>query len=357
MADESSSDQEKTEDPSAHRIEEFRKRGEVASSKELSSVLVLAATFMTMTITVTYIFEEIHTFIEWLYTLDVATAFTEKSLDTITRRSMAAAIKSAGPIVGVSLIIGVFVNVAQVGLLFSPEVLNFKPERINPIEGVKKLFTMRSIVEALKAIFKFAIIAGIVFYFLKDKLLSFNGFLHTDALTSFIYGKDIIAKLLFLILIGLFVLAGLDFAYQKYTYMQKLKMTKDEAKRETKEQDGNPEIKQRIKALQREMSQKRMAENVAKADVIVTNPTHISIAISYNENMVAPEIVAKGADFMALSIRKIAKKHNVPIVENIPLARTLYKTVKVGDGVPRNLYKAVADVLAFVYRLKRKKKF
>jgi flagellar biosynthetic protein FlhB len=151
--------------------------------------------------------------------------------------------------------------------------------------------------------------------------------------------------------------AMLDFAYQKYTYHNKLKQTKQQIKQESKEQDGNPEIKQRIRQIQREMSRKRMIKDVQTADVIITNPTHISIVLKYDsENMVSPMIIGKGQDHLAMKIREIARLHDIPIVENVLLARTLYKTVKVGSPVPRNLYKAVAEVLAFVYKLKKKKK-
>lgn len=176
-------------------------------------------------------------------------------------------------------------------------------------------------------------------------------------LQSYTIGKDLILELGYSIVGGLVVIAVADFAYQKISYRKKLMLTKDEAKREHKENEGNPEIKQRIKTIQRQMMQKRMISDVPKADVIVTNPTHFSVALKYDsENMVSPTVVAKGADHMALRIRSIAKNNNIPIVENVMLARNLYKNVKVGNAVPRSLYKAVAEVLAFVYKLKKKEK-
>lgn len=357
MADESQSDQEKTEDPSQHRIDEFRKRGEVASSKELNTVLVLAACLMTLALSTVFIYETMQTYIEWLYTLDVASAFSEKSMRTITAKTMTAALKCAAPVALVSLCVGIMASVAQIGFLFSPEVLEFKPERIDPIKGFKRIFSMRSLVEAIKGIFKFSFIMSIVYFFLKDDLNSYQGFYHVGFLEGFMHGQNILIKLGFSILIGLLIIAIGDFAYQKISYQNKLKMTKEEAKRESKEQDGNPEVKQRIRSIQREMSQKRMMADVPKADVIVTNPTHLSIALKYDpENMISPEVIGKGADHIALKIREIAKDHDIPIVENVPLARALYKTVKVNHAVPRSLYKAVAEVLAFVYKLKKRKK-
>ena len=167
----------------------------------------------------------------------------------------------------------------------------------------------------------------------------------------------ILIKLAFYILIGMIIVAILDFAYQKTSYKKKLMLTKDAAKRESKEQEGDPEIKQRIRTIQREMAQKRMMNDVPTADVIVTNPTHYSVAIKYDkENMVSPRVIAKGKDHVALRIREIAKENNVPLVENVPLARNLYSSVKVGEEIPRVLYKAVAEILAFVYKLKRKEK-
>jgi flagellar biosynthesis protein FlhB len=357
MAEESDSNQEKTEDPSAKRIEEFRNRGEVASSKELTSVLVLAASLLTLTLSMVYIYETMAEYLEWLYRLDVDVAYTEKSFKTIVAKTVWTGLRAVAPVCLVALCVGVFSHLAQIGFLFAPEVLQFKPERINPLQGVKRLFSMRSIVEAFKGLCKFVFIMAIVYYSLKDDLNSFQGFFHLEFVQGFIHAKWVLAKLGFSIILGLSVIALGDFGYQKFTYRKKMMMTKEQAKKESKEQDGNPEVKQRIRSIQREMSQRRMINDIPEADVIVTNPTHISVALKYDKDgMVSPSVVAKGADHLAMKIREIANEHNVPIVENVPLARALYKTVKLGETVPRNLYKAVAEVLAFVYKLKKKKK-
>ena len=357
MAGESQDQGEKTEDPTAHRIEQFRKRGEVASSKELTSVLVLSAAILTLSLSLVYIYEIMGAYVEWLYSLDVSKVYTEKNMAMVFGKTATAALKSVGPLFIVVMCVGVAANIAQVGFLFSTEVLEFKPERINPISGIKRLFSMKSFVEAIKGVFKFSFILSIVYYFLQDEINTLGGFLHLDFFAAFLHAKWIVTKLGFGILAGLLIIAIGDFGYQKYAYWQKLKMTKEELKKEHKDQDGSPEVKQRIKTIQREMAQKRMISEIPNADVIITNPTHISIVIQYDqETMISPTVIGKGADHLAMRIREIAKKHNIPIVENVPLARTLYKTVSSGSAVPRSLYKTVAEVLAFVYKLKRKRK-
>lgn len=357
MAEENDSGQDKTEEPSTRRIEEFRRKGEVASSRELTNVLVLSASIATLMLSLTFIYEQFSEFMTWLYALDHSVAYTEKSLNTITRKTIATALKCAAPVCLVAVTTGIIANVAQVGFLFSTEVLEFKPERIDPIKGAQKLFSMKSLIEALKGILKFVFIMAIVYFSIKDDLHSYKGYFHVELIEGFMHSRWMIFKLSMSIIVGLTIIAAGDFTYQKLSYRKKLMMTKEEAKKESKEQDGNPEIKQRIRTLQREAAQKRMMQDVPTADVIVTNPTHISIAIKYDKDtMISPEVIAKGADNIALKIREIAKENDIPIVENVPLARSMYKTVELGGVIPRNLYRAVAEVLAFVYRLKRKKK-
>ncbi len=357
MAEEFDSDQEKTEEPSANRVEEFRKRGEVASSKELTSVLVLSASILTLVLGIVYIYEVMSEFVEWSYRLDISTAFTEKSFRTIVYKTAITGLKCVAPVAIATLVVGVLANLAQVGFLFSPEVLEFKPERINPIQGLKKLFSMRSLVEAIKGFFKFLFILSIVYFFMKDDLSTYRGFFHVGFVQGVLHARWILTELAFAIILGLFVVAIGDFAYQKISYRKRLMMTKEQVKKESKEKEGNPEIKQRIRAIQRDIATKRMMSDVKKADVIITNPTHLSVALRYDkETMISPEVIAKGADSLAMRIRKVAKKNDIPIVENVPLARVMYKTVKIGQAVPSNLYKAVAEVLAFVYKLKKKKK-
>lgn len=348
---------EKTEEPSQHRIDEARKKGDVASSKELNSVLILAGTFSTLILSTVYIFDILSEYIEWLYGLEVTKAYTKELGTQILKETFFTAGKAILPVFMTSAILGFLTQVMQIGILYAPDVLQLKFDRINPQNGLKRIFSKKSLVEVIKGLFKFSVVLGITYFIISNNLTTFTGFLHTEAAESLSYGKIFAMKLAMSILIGLGIVALGDFAWEKYSYKEKLRMTKQQVKEEHKEREGNPEIKQKIRQIQREMASKRMMTDIPKADVIITNPTHISIVVRYdNETMIAPEIIGKGKDHLALRIREIAKEHDIPIVENVPLARALYKTVKVGEGVPRSLYKAVAEILAFVYRLRRKKK-
>lgn len=355
MADEN--DDEKTEEPSQYRIDESRKKGEVAVSKELSSVVLMSGSLLTLIVCGVFVYEQFTEYIDWLYRLDFKHIYEAKKFQDVVMTTAWTLVKCVGPFFAASACLGFLSTFIQIGFLYSPEILEAKFERLNPIQGFQRLFTMKSVVEAIKGIFKFTVIIVITYNVMKNNIGSFLGFLHADAAQSIGFGKYLMVKLGFSVLLGLGVIALMDFAWEKWSYRKKMMMTKQQVKEESKEKDGNPEIKNRIRTIQRQMAQKRMMNDVKKADVIVTNPTHISVALKYDgDGMVAPAVMAKGADHLALRIREIAKENNIPIVENIMLARTLYKTVKVGHGVPRTLYKAVAEILAFVYKLKRKEK-
>ncbi len=350
-------DAEKTEEPSQYRIDEARNKGDVASSKELNSIILLSGTLLTTVLCGAFVYDEFTEYLSWLLRLDFQKAYQEKEFIEVIEKTAWLALKCVGPVFGASICLGFLSQFAQIGFLYSPEIISAKFDRINPINGFQRLFSKKALVEVIKGIFKFAVVMSITYMVMRDNLGQFLGFLHSEVGAGLVFGKYLIFKLGYSVLLGLGVVALADFAWEKWSYRQKMMMSKQEAKEEHKEKDGNPEIKQKIRAIQRQMAQKRMMDGVKKADVIVTNPTHISVALKYDgQNMVAPEVVAKGADHLALRIRELAQENDIPVVENVLLARTLYKTVKVGHGVPRSLYRAVAEVLAFVYKLKRKKK-
>lgn len=355
MAEES--DNEKTEEPSQYRLEEFRSKGQVAFSRELNSIIALFATTLTLILSSIYILEIVTEYFEWAYNLNYDQVFLNvDKFKVIISKSVITLLKATAPIFISTICIGIISSVMQTGFIFAPEVLSWKFERVNPLNGIGRLFSSKTLIETIKGILKLGIVIGVVYVVIKKQIWGFSGLLHVSVPESFIFAKVLFNKLSFSILLGLLIVAIGDFAWEKYKYRQQLLLTKQEAKEELKEREGNPEIRQRIRAVQREMSRKRMMAKVPEADVIVANPTHISVAIKYDiNNMVAPVVLAKGADHLALKIREVAQKHNIPVVENVNLARTLYKTVKIGEAIPRTLYKAVAEILAFVYK-KRKKR-
>ncbi len=348
---------EKTEEPSQHKIDEARKKGDVASSKELNSVLILTGSLSVLVFSTLYIFELMSEYIEWLYGLEITKAYTQEIGKQILTKTMTVGGKAILPVFATSMVLGILAQMGQIGILYSPEVLTLKFDRINPQNGFKRIFSKKALVEVVKGLFKFGIVLGITYFIISENMQTFVGFLHSEAAEALSFGKVFALKLAMSIMLGLGIVALGDFAWEKYAYKEKLRMTKQQVKEEHKEQEGSPEIKQKIRQIQREMANKRMIADVPTADVIITNPTHISIVVKYDgETMVAPEIIGKGQDHLAMRIREIAKEHGIPIVENVPLARALHKTVKVGEGVPRTLYKAVAEILAFVYKIKKNKK-
>ena len=341
--------QEKSERPSQYRIDEFRRKGQVAASKELTSVLILLVGIFVLGISLLFIYQQLSLFMEWLYGLDLEQAWSKKYFKEIVYRTLQTAVICAGPILLATFFIGVLVQIAQIGFIYAPSVIEVKFSKINPVGGLKRLLSVRSLAEAIKGLFKFIVIIGVTVFFLINEIWFLKGFLQGSVLQSFLHGKAMALKLGYWIITGLVVLAGLDLLWEKFQYQKKLRQTRQQLREETKEKEGNPEIKQRIRSIQRKMAQSRMMQEVPKADVVLTNPSHISVAIKYHQGMLAPRVVAKGADQLAFKIRQLALRHGVPMVENAGLARTLYRMVPLGKGIPQTLYKAVAEVLAFVY--------
>jgi flagellar biosynthetic protein FlhB len=257
----------------------------------------------------------------------------------------------------VGLLCALFAVVAlvyQVGFVVTTKPFEIKFDRFNPISGLKKIVSLRTLVELCKGTAKASVLLGMLFYVLRndrDLLLSIMLY-PLDVGSGIIIGK--IWNLALRMTVILFLIALIDYAYQKWEFEKSIKMSKQEIKEEFKQMEGDPMIKRRIRQKQRELATKRMMADVPKADVVVTNPTHIAVAIQYDQkNMSAPIVVAKGENFMAQKIRDIAAEHDIPIVENKPLARALMSQVEVGEAIPEELYLAVAEVLAFVYRLKK----
>ncbi|MGZ3699904.1 MAG: EscU/YscU/HrcU family type III secretion system export apparatus switch protein, partial [Bdellovibrionota bacterium] len=260
------------------------------------------------------------------------------------------------PVCVAAFVAGALGSYLQIGSIFSWDPVTPDFQKIDPMSGLQRLFSMKTLIEGLRLIFKMGTVSAVSYALVKSQVLASPAHL-TDEPVSLFQAYGAAAKAIFLALMGVLgIFAAIDFAFQRFEFGKNVRLTKQEAKQEHKEREGDPALKARIRSVQREMARKRMMAAVKKADVIITNPTHIAIAISYErDSMAAPKVVAKGADFMAQKIKAIAAEAGVPLVENVPLARTLYKTVKVGHPIPRALYQAVAEVLAYVYRLKNMK--
>lgn len=345
---------EKTEDATPKRKAEARKKGQVAKSVEINSAFAILAAFLALKVIGVYIYDELATYMRLIYVSFSIADFTINSVQKIFFDFGIVFLKTSLPIMFAILITSISINFFQVGFNFSLEPLMPQLDRLNPLSGFKRIFSKRSLVELLKSIFKIAIVGYFIYNFIIAETEHLPQLIGAELFDSLKITAALILDLVFQISGVMLVLAALDFFYQHWEHNQSLKMSKQELKEEYKQTEGNPQIKGKIKERQRAMAMRRMMQEVPKADVVVTNPTHFAVALKYDNTMAAPMIVAKGQDIMAMRIKDIAKEHRVTIVENKPLARALYGSTEVGDIVPQELYKSVAEVLAYVYRLKKK---
>jgi flagellar biosynthetic protein FlhB len=251
------------------------------------------------------------------------------------------------------LIAGLAGNVLQVGFEIHSEALSLKFNKLNPVTGLKKLVSLQSLVELAKGIAKIIVVSAVAYGVVSRHLQQFPGLMQQDISQVLVFVAKVSFEIGFYVCLSLILLAVLDFAYQRWQHEKNLRMTKQEVKDERKQTEGDPKIKARIRRIQMEMAYRRMMAAVPEADVVITNPTHLAIALRFDgKTMIAPRILAKGAGFVAERIRQVAGENDVPVVENKPLAQALYKMVDIGDFIPVELYRAVAEVLAYVYRLK-----
>ncbi len=346
---------EKTEDATPKRKREAREKGQVLQSKEINSAFVLLFAFLALNFIGNYWTENIFEF----YTMvmrqssNIDFLLTSNNIIIFMRKTIFLVLKLSLPMLLTSLIIGLLCSYFQVGYLFTTKTLNIKLDKLNPINGFKRLFSLKSIVELLKSLFKTFILIYISSRYLINEYTNILNLFDMELITIVNYLWEVVFNLVLRCSLVLLILAILDYYYKKWEYEKELKMSKQEVKEEFKQTEGDPQVKSKIKEKQRQISMSRMMQDVPKADVIITNPTHFAIALIYNDSTdSAPQVIAKGKDLIAQNIKKIAKEHDIPLVENKPLARSLYDTVNIGDSIPPELYEVVAEVLAYVYSLK-----
>ncbi|HEY8344810.1 MAG TPA: flagellar biosynthesis protein FlhB [Bacillota bacterium] len=351
-------DEEKTEEATPKKKREAREKGQVPKSAELSTVCTLLVGFLALNAFSTGFITRLYEFIRYSFSMRVLNSnLTDLAVHNIFTTSLLFILTCFLPIGIFVLLGGVAVNLLQTGWLFTTETLKFKFDKLNPIAGFKRIFSPRSLVQLVKSVFKLVIVAWVIIGTYRKQALPLAELsLLTPSLQAAARIWQIIIKMIIRICLILLVLAIFDYMYQRYEYRRSLRMTKKEVKEEFKQTEGDPQVKSRIKQKQRQLAMRRMMQQVPKADVVITNPTHLAIALLYDEEkMTAPQVLAKGEGFIANKIKELAQENQIPVVENKPLARMLYKTVEIGDFIPPNLYQAVAEVLAFVYNLRKKR--
>ncbi|WP_164215473.1 flagellar biosynthesis protein FlhB [Virgibacillus sp. YIM 98842] len=346
---------EKTEKATPKKRQDERRKGKVAKSQDVNTAILLLFAFMilvtfgpfmkdSMTALYTHTFTE---FIHW--------EVTENTVQHIFTGAAAEAAKMLAPIMLVAIVAVFGSNLLQIGFLFTTEPLKFDLKKIDPIKGAKRIFSIRALVELLKSLFKIVFIGAITFmviWIYKDEMMMLS-FKTAESAMAF-FGR-VTAIMGIAATIALLFLSVFDYAYQRYDFEKNMRMSKQDIKDEYKNIEGDPLIKSKLKEKQRQMAASRMMSEVPNADVVITNPTHFAVAIKYDEEKAAaPYIVAKGIDEIALKIKEAAKANNVATVENRPLARSLYSAIEIGDVIPEDFFQAVAEILAYVYKLENK---
>jgi flagellar biosynthetic protein FlhB len=350
---------EKTEEPTGKKREDARKEGQVAKSVEVTTAFLFLGMFFALKKFAQYMYDRIFNVMHYSISLFPTINDGIFEVDFINKLIVyifAQTMLIVAPLFVVAMIVGVVSNLIQVGWHPTTKPLKPKFSRMNPLEGFKRLFSIKSIIELIKSFFKLAVISIVIYNLIKKEINSIQLLLNMEVLQAIAYVGNLIIDIGLMVGMYFLFLALADFVYQKFDLKKNLKMTKQEVKEEYKNSEGNPEIKGKIKQRMREASMRRMMADIPKADVIITNPTHFAVAIRYDKDKaVAPTVIAKGADYLAQRIKEVARDNNVEIIENKYLARTLYATVDIGREIPEELYQAVAEVLAFVYNLKNKR--
>jgi flagellar biosynthetic protein FlhB len=345
--------QERTLPATPRRREQARERGDIAKSRELiSASIILAGALIILWMgdtLVGWLIDSVS--FSWSH-LSMA-PMTQKGLSDLMNNTIVDALQVVIPLVGFFAVVGVVASIGHYGFVWSDQALTLDWNRINPFDGFGRLFTLTSLFELAKTLIKFLVIGWVVYKVVEHDIPEIITTLQMHPAAILTQLSDKLVRLLLYSGLVMAVLGILDYGYQWWDHERKLRMTPQEMKEEMRQTEGDPFIRARIRSIQREMARKRMMSEVPKATVVITNPTHLAVALRYEpDKMAAPRVVAKGADYIAEVIRELADQHGILRVENKPLAQTLYKTVDVGQDIPSHLYRAVAEILVYVYKLK-----
>lgn len=349
--------EEKTEKATPKKRREARQRGQVFRSIELNSAIVLIAGFLVLRLMSSFVQNKIQSvYIHYLGNIGTTdNLFTLAGINKMNQNLIFTLAIILMPVLGLIMVSGLVVNYWQVGFLFTTRPLVPNLNRLNPVEGFKRIFSKRALAELLKSFLKLAIIIYTAYSEILKNIGQLTQLADWDLYKSFLYVSEAAFKIGTKIAIILIILAIFDYFYQWWEYEKSLRMTKQELKEEFKQVEGDPLVRSRIRERQRQLAMRRMMQEIPKADVVITNPVHFAVALRYepSEND-APVVVAKGQDYVALKIKEIAKEHDVTIVQNKPLAQALYNSTEIGQTIPPELFHAVAEVLAYVYSIKGK---
>ena len=346
----------KTEKATPKRRQDARKEGQVPRSMELNSALILLCTFWGIKALGPLILNTMHRFTLSTFQNFNSTNVTEQTVPSLFVSILATYVTVVGPIALIACSIGLITGFAQVGFRFTTKPLTPKLNKLNPMTGFKRLFSSRSLVELVKSIVKIIILAAVGYSILSSKFAGLIGLTNMDIQQAMQFLGESTYELGMKIGFALLIMAVFDYAYQRFDHERNLRMSKQEIKEEVKQMEGDPKIKSRMRKKQLQTALRRMMHDVPTADVIITNPIHLAVALKYDpKEMNAPKVVAKGRRLMAERIKEIAEQNGVPIVEDVFLAQSLFRSSEVGEEVPMELYKAVAEILAYIYRLSQRR--
>jgi flagellar biosynthetic protein FlhB len=353
MAQENEDGQEKTEEATSKRLEEARKKGQVPRSRELTSMAMLLVGAVSLSLMGGHMIEQLGQIMSQGLTIERAKVFDDWAIIELLGTALGQAGLVVAPFLLVMLITAFAAPVALGGWSFSTEALAFKPEKLDPLRGMKRIFAVRGLVELVKSLAKFLLIgsvgAGLLWHYLPELM----GLGREPVETGLMHTGSILSKSFIVLSTSLLLIAAVDVPFQLWDHAKNMKMTRQEVRDENKNSEGKPEVKARIRQMQRDIAQQRMMGEVPRADVVITNPEHYAVALRYDAaNMAAPVVVAKGVELVASQIRTVAVANKVPLYEAPPLARALYYSTEINHEVPAGLYLAVAQILAYVFQLK-----
>ena len=348
-------DSSKTEKATPKKQEDERKKGNISQSSDVISALSILALFYTLKMVIPFFYQYMSTFITKYigYIKTVHSITTQFAMD-VTKDAVIAILLLAGPGMLVAMTVGVLATGMQTGFKVSKENLKMKFSRLSPIQGLKKMISLRSTTEVIKALIKISVIGYILYSAFLKIAQNFTKLMFEDILGAVTFILNSIMDIVIQLSMAFILIAAFDYLYQWWEHERNIKMSKQEIKEEYKQMEGDPQIKSQIRERQRKIANQRMMQQVPTADVIIRNPTHFAVALKYDiEKNSAPIVVAKGQDYVALKMIEIAEQHHIPMTENKPLARALYGTVKVNQEVPSEYYLILAEVMAWVYSLKK----